>query len=368
MKKQIIALILAGITTAYSQLTNAVLAVQSNELKIAKESIDKYMAKEKSLTDPKGWYYKGLIYEFTAKNDSARPVEAKATLNIAIEAYRKTIELDKPKGEWVSQAGPRLDLVYNTAFNKAIENYRANKITDALEAISFAQSIKPTDSLAYSVGAAIAYEGKDFEYARKAYSKMIELKYNSKTIYKNLYLVVKQQLKNNEEALKVITDARKLYPNDMEFQSQEIDLYITLGKQQEAVEKLTEAIKSDPVNAKLYYYNLGILYKQSNDNVKSKESLLQSLAIDSLYEGSNYMVGLIYLEEGDVINRKVNNMTLKDYNVSGKKEEAKRDMLYKKAIPYFEKSYKVEKNDKVKDQLTTLYTKFKMTEKLKSLQ
>ena len=234
--------------------------------------------------------------------------------------------------------------------------------------MTICQSIKPADTLAYVVGASMAIQAKEFDAAKASYYKLISLNNKTKAVYKNLYYVVKEEQKNDAEAMKIIADARAVHPNDKDFLTQEINLYIAAGKSTEAIGRLNDAIKADPANAKVYLYNLGIIFKQTNDNVKAKEYFTQSLATDSLYEGTNYMMGFIYMDEGDVLNKKINNMNLKDYNATGKKEEAKRDALYKKAIPYLEKSYRENKDPKLKDQLTTLYKKFKMTEKEKNIQ
>ena len=380
MKKYflVITLILIGFTASYSQLTNAILAIQDGQIKIAKESIDKYMLKEKSPLEAKAWFYKGNIYESIAftKDEEIKALEPKNALKITVEAYQKVIALDKPKGEWVTQATPRLENVWGVIFNTSIESYKIYtadttnkaKLKESLELMTLCQTIKPLDTLAYNVAATIAIQGNDFKYAKNAYLKLIEIKYITKSVYKNLFYIEKEKFNNKDEALKILAEARKVYPDDKDFLAQEIDLYISLGKQQEAITKLSDAVKTDPSNAKVYYYNLGIIYKQLNDNVKSKESLQKSLAADSLYEGANYMMGFLFMDEGDVVNKKLNNMKLNEYNVSGKKEEAKRDALYKKSIPYLEKSYKVSKDEKLKGQLVSLYTKFKMTEKLKSIQ
>jgi tetratricopeptide (TPR) repeat protein len=369
MKKRIlVSIALITVYQSFAQLTNAILGFQNGEIKIAKESIDKYMLKEKSLQEAKAWYTKGNIYEsiFYSTDESIKSLDPNA-LKVAVEAYQKAIALDKPGGEFATNSKPRIDNIWGATFNSSIEKYKAADYKKSLELMSICQSIKPADTLAYNVGASIAIEGKDFNYAKSAYRSLISMNYKPRKVYQNLYYVVKEELKNTDEAFLILAEARKEFPNDKEFQNQEIDLYISTGKQQEAINKLNEAIKADAPNAKVYYYNLGIIYKQMNDNAKSKEALKQSLALDSLYEGSNFMMGYLFMDEGDILNKKINNMTGKEYAMTGKNEENKRDAIYKRAIPFLEKSYKVNKDAKLKSQLVSLYTKFKMDAKLKQL-
>lgn len=371
MKKLVVVSIslVFAIQFSFAQLTNAVIAFESMEMQVAKESIDKYMLKEKGMIDPKGWLYKGKIYQFISGSDKPE-IKSLITgdpLKSIIEAYQKVVELDKSKSqEWAKQAKEQLEAVYATTFNEGIAKYKADDFKGSLEYMSICQTLKPTDTLAYTVGASIGIQIKDYAAAKKAYFDLIEKGFKSYSYYKNLLFIASEE-KNNEETMKVIQMGREQFPNDATFMAQEVNMFITLGKSKEAIEKLVNAAQKDSANAKVYFYNLGILYKQTNDNVKAKEFFAKSLAKDPAYEGANYMTGFMLMEEGDVVNKKLNNMNLKEYNASGKKEEAKRDDLYKKAIPFLEKAYAVNKDASVKDQLISIYKKFKMEDRIQKL-
>ncbi|MFN0050029.1 MAG: tetratricopeptide repeat protein [Cytophagales bacterium] len=372
MKKFVIASIsvLIGAQMSFAQLTDAVIAFESLEMKQAKTSIDKYMLKEKALVDPKGWLYKGKIYQFISGSDKPeiKSLLTEDATKTIIEAYQKAIENDKTKQqEYSKQAKEQLETVYATAFNEGIKKYQENNFKGALDNMVLCQQLKPTDTLAYTVGASIAIQTKDFAIAKKAYYDLISKGFRNYTYYKNLLYITSEEEKNSEEALKVIQMGREQFPNDATFMAQEVNIYIASGKTKEAVEKLENASTKDPANSKIYFYNLGILYKQTNDNVKAKEYFAKSLAVDAEYEGANYMTGFMLMEEGDVVNKKLNNMTLKEYNATGKKDEIKRDDLYKKALPYLEKAYFQNKDESVKAQLISIYKKFKMEDKIQKL-
>jgi len=371
MKKLIIALltIVCAMQLSFAQLTNAILAFENQEMKVAKESIDKYMSKEKSLLDPKGWLYKGKIYQFISGSDKPEikglaPEPTKAI----IEAYQKTVETDKTKlQEYAKQAKEMLEVVWGLVFNDGIKKYQENDFKGALDDMLTCQNLKPTDTLAYTVGASIAIQAKDFAAAKKSYYTLIANGNRNYTFYKNLLYITSEEEKNTEEAFKVVQMGRAEFPNDAMFMAQEVNMYIASGKTKEAVEKLEQAAVKDPANAKVYYYNLGILFKQTNDNARAKDYFAKSLALDGEYEGANFMTGFMLMEEGDIFNKKLNNMTLKEYSATGKKDETKRDDLYKKAIPYLEKAYGQNKDSKVKDQLISIYKKFKMEDKIQKL-
>lgn len=366
--------LLASFTIATAQ-TNAILALENQEYKVAKESIDKYFTKNAATiaTNPKeakAWFYKGKIYNIVATSDKPeiKALGDEKSLAVAVEAFRKAVELDNSKSaEWKKQSQDQLEAIWGVTFNEGIKKYQENDLKASLTNMDLCISIKPADTLAYTVGASIAISAKDFAWAKKAYYSLIEKGFKNYNYYKNLLYIVSEEEKNTDETMKVIQMGREAFPMDAMFMAQEVNLYITSGKTQEAIAKLEAAAKNDAANAKVYYYNLGIIYKQTNDNVKAREFFAKSLAEDANYEGANYMTGFMFMEEGDVLNKKINNMTLKEYNLNGKKEEAKRDEFYKKAIPYLEKSYAVSKDEKVKDQLISIYKKFKMEDKIKSL-
>ncbi len=368
MKKTISVLLVAcAVATSYAQLTNAILFMQDGQIRQAKENIDKYMAKEKSATDAKGWFYKGNIYEAIAfsKDTSVTKLESKSNaIKIIAEAYNKSLSLDKPNGEFAKQIPSRLEGVRATTFNNGIEKYNEQDYPAALNFMTLASMVNPNDTSSVITGANIAIQAKDYVYAKDALTKFIGMGNKAKKNYSQLYYILKEELKDKENTAKVLAEARALYPTDSYFMAEEINQALDAGKKDEAITKLNDAIKNDSKNAAMYLYNLGILYKQSNDGVKAKENFQKSLEIDPTNEGSNYMMGFICLDEGDNLNKKINAMTLKDYNTTGKSLEPKRDDLYKSAIPYLEKSYDVSKDAKLKTQINNLYTKMKINKKI----
>ena len=375
--KILVGFILLSTVTTYAQLTSAAIAIDdNNEVKIAKELIDKYMSKEKSANDPKGWYYKGYIYEriATSNDEAIRKLDADP-LTKSVEGYSKSISLDKPNGEWAKKSKEKSTNLWPVVYNKGIEYYQASQFSDALRMMELSQNLKPSDTTSYVNAALIALQAKDYAFAKKTYYKLLELNKNP-NYYRNLMYAIQELPKKtkqdtldaDEEMLKVVQMARKEFPKDPNLMAQEVNLYISAKRQNEAIAKLTEAIETDPSNAKLYYFNLGILHKQLNEDAKAKDYFQKSLKIDSLAEESNYMMGLMLMEEGDAINKKLNKMTYQQsISPAGKKEEDRREALYRKAIPYFEKSYRVNKDPKLKIQLEELYKRFKMNDKLSKL-
>lgn len=368
MKKLIYIIFVGGLNFANAQLTNAILAIQEGDVKVAKESIDKYMAKPKSDLDPKGWYYKGNIYEaiaFTKDSLVVAKLENKLTaIKTTIDAYQKAISLDKPTGEWAKQAKERTEGVWGNTLNDGIGKYNLKDYQAAIDFLSLASFAKPSDTLSVLNVGLIAIEAKQFGIAKDAFLKLISMGYKTKRNYNQAYYIAKEELKDAESTSKILTEARQVFPSDAYYMTEEINALIKIDKKEDAITKLNDALTTDPLNAAMYYYNLGLLYNQTGDKPKAKESFNFSLAKDSLYADSNYMLGFLLLEEGDVINKKINQMKIPEYNAKGKSEENKRDNIYKSAIPFLEKSYAVNKDLALKSQLNNLYMKHKINKKI----
>lgn len=374
LKTVIVLLLIAASWWAQAQ-TNAILALENQDYKIAKDAIDKYFTKNAATiaTNPKeakAWYYKGRIYHIlaTSEDTKLRSLVDADGLKTAAEAYAKASELDATKNkEWKTKSDEQLNILHAVFFNEGIAKYQQEDFTGAVDNMKMCQKLKPEDTLAYTVGASLGIQAKDFAFAKDSYNKLISMGYKNISYYKNLLYIALEEEKNNDEAMNVIQAARKEFPENATFMAQEVNLYINTGRKQEAISKLEEAVNTDAANAKLYLYNLGILYKQTNDNVKAKDYFKKSLDLDPNYGDSNYMFGFMLMEEGDAVNKKINMMPYKEWQAKGKQEEAKRDNLYKSAIPYLEKAYAESKEPELKNQLITLYKKFNMNDKIKAL-
>ena len=174
------------------------------------------------------------------------------------------------------------------------------------------------------------------------------------TVYQCLVDAYNKQ-KNTKDAAAAITEGRAAFPADITLRNYELNYYITSGKQDELIKKLEDASAAEPNNSDLLF-NIATTYlgmanpadgkKPANAaelTAKSEDAFQRALKLSPENGGYNYNYGALYFNEGKDVNDLMNAITgssaadLKKYD----ELKAKRDGLFIKSAPYFEKAYSV---------------------------
>jgi hypothetical protein len=169
------------------------------------------------------------------------------------------------------------------------------------------------------------------------------------------------------QALSTLKKGRAAFPDDAALLTQETNLFLASGRQQDALANLKLSIQKDPGNA-VYYFIIGNIYDNManpKDNqgrdlekpanfmelFKNAESNYQK-AIDlnpankEYFYNAHYNLGAMYNNYGGTIaNRKIEKIT--DLAKYQKENEAKAQEYYKLAIPHLEAALNVKPDDKV---------------------
>ena len=111
-----------------------------------------------------------------------------------------------------------------------------------------------------------------------------------------------------------------------------------------ALANLEEALVSDPENA-LYLYNAGFIYHQKKkDAAKGREYYVAAMEADANYLDAVYMLGLMHIDESNVVVEKMNALprnAKKEYD----KLNGEKDAELAKALVFFEKAYAINAKD-----------------------
>ncbi|KAA6434241.1 tetratricopeptide repeat protein [Rufibacter glacialis] len=344
-----------------SAITNAIMYQQKGTLDKAKEEIDKAVAHEKTSSNPKAWYYKGVIYQDLSQHPIygklMDPAEASKQ---AYEAFAKVPALETKKKEFTDEAKKRQEMLVNNmyafALNSGVENYNNKKFAEAQKAYMQAITYKPEDTTAYIYAAYAAAGAEDYASAKKLYNQLVDKNLASPAVFGQLLYIANNVEKNDKEALAILEKARAKYPNDRNFMLQELDLYLKSGREKESMDKLDAAIKADPTNANLYTVRGNIL-ERVNKADEALASYKKAAELDPNNFDAQYNLGVFYFNKGANLNNKANKMSLAEYQKSGKAIQAEAKKYFTQAMPYFENALKAQPKDRTTIQsLLKVYT------------
>jgi tetratricopeptide (TPR) repeat protein len=152
-----------------------------------------------------------------------------------------------------------------------------------------------------------------------------------------------------------------LYPSHKGLKDQELNIFLTSGKMDEAIDKLKASIEREPNNAQ-YVLNLGIMYDNAGRKEEALEQYKKVLTIEPNNFDANYNIGVFYFNQGAEATKRLNKMDLKQYQKDGKKAEAEVQAKFQQALPYFEKAHQINPKDvSLMDNLVKVYSQLKKT-------
>jgi tetratricopeptide (TPR) repeat protein len=342
-------------------VTNAFFDQKNGDLAKAKSEIDRASLHEKTKDNAKTWFFKGSIYSDIAVTDKKEyQTLSPDPLREAYEAYKKTIALDKKGGEYAKSAEKNIEQLWGISFNDGVKKYQEKEYDKALRAYDLSNEIKSGDTLTLLYIAYAAEASQKYERIKTTYQELF--KYNRRTpdMYRTLSSF-EQKDNKMDAALSIIQEGRKYFPTDKALAIDELALLSQTGALDQSVTKIEDAIKLDPKNGSLYVTLASIYDKQSQDTKKTPEqraglrqkamaNYVKTLEIDSTNSDASFNIGVSHFNEGVTISKKVNEMSLNDYNKFGKKLEAQAKEHYAKALPYFKRCFKLVPTDKLVQQ------------------
>lgn len=336
----------------------------------AKKYIDMAASNPETQNSPKTLFYKGQIYMMIPalsmlKKDDAelKAMATKAMAEEGVNSLKKAYKLDE-KEEYRDQIKMFAMMGRSKAVNGGVAKFNSGALDSAQmmfeTAIAMFDIIGKTDSLAYyNAGLAADRQGKK-EDALKYYTKCAEIGYNTPSTYV-LSSSLLRELGRNEEALKLVTDARTKFPKDNSLLLEQVNVNLSMGDNVAAEKSLSEAIAADPTNKQLYFA-VGTIYEKANKPEKAVQSFQKALELDSMYEDAAYSLGAHYVNEGAKIKQSADSLPFGDPNYD--KILKKADDIYKKAIPHLEHAARINpKNPEVMRALFQLHRRLGNTDK-----
>jgi tetratricopeptide (TPR) repeat protein len=381
MKKILLTFLLLTLSAyfSFSQKSNLVKADnyrKYEEYDKAKEAIDEATANEQTKGMEKTWYYRGLIYHALYNNPTFGYL-CDHCLETAYEAFTKANAIN-PKNEWSSEiASVRFPLLGRDFFDRGVKQFNNAQFAEALNSFEKVQKILPSDTSSILNSAYSAEKAKDFDKAKDYYNRLITMHFKDPAIFMSLSNIYKQQ-KDTVHALLTIQEGKKVFPDSMNIILTEINLLLALGRSNEAIAAIDNAIKREPKNASLYMA-LGSSYdnvanpRDANGNeltrpvnyselmTKAEQAYQKGLQVNPNSYELNYNLGAIYFNQAAELANTANNLkSVAEYDKAKLRYIAK----FQDAQPYLERALELSPNDKsTLISLRQLYLQTNQTEK-----
>ncbi|GMR25184.1 MAG: hypothetical protein BMS9Abin39_0465 [Ignavibacteria bacterium] len=333
-------LVFSGFQCSSSELTSARLYIQQKNYTKAIDVLHKDV--QKNPKSDEGWYLMGFTYGEMGKMDSLL-IGYDNSLAVS-NKFEKEIN-DSKTFYWVNK--------FNTGVNLF---QRGNKTSDAdsskifydksIDAFKTAAMLEPDSTDTYKNMAFVYMSSGRNKEAIKPFKQLVQLKneldgyrylgdiYYSLGIEKSSDYIssgdVEDSIKAQEyytEAVNVLEEGVKIYPDDGDILKTLSASYIQIGKQDVALSSFKSLVDREPDN-KIFRFNYGVLLLESNDYTGAEKQFLKALELDPNYESANYNLGITYVKWGTAL--KITEEETENYT----DEDIEK---YELAVPYLEK-------------------------------
>ncbi|MEM6723969.1 MAG: tetratricopeptide repeat protein [Bacteroidota bacterium] len=314
-------------------------------------------------TDPKTWLLYGQIFE--ALHETS-PEKEEELLTQAVFGYNQACALSETTNEHCIAAN-----LQRTAFGEALlhQGNTMFDLSDFKRAIYWfkkAQLVLPDNTDALLFAGLAAQELGDYVQVNQHFGRLAEIGYRDLMIYETLIFYAKTIQKDNEKTFEWIQKTKQHFPNDLLIQRQEINLLISLGKTEEAQQKLIQLAEANPKDEVLHF-DLAYTYEQLGDIQAAAERYKQAIELAPNYFDPVYNLGALYVNHAAELYQAAKELKMNDYKekATAKKEEAKNALRL--ALPYLEKAAELRSEEAVIWQtLSMIYSRLKMEEKAQS--
>lgn len=367
----IIPFVVAAQKPVKPSLPKAEKALREGKFDEAKAIIDATVASEKFADNAKAWYLKGLIYAGidTTSNESYKSLiadpfpEAKA-------AFDKAYSLDKDKGSFINGPNgfPLLTEQVNAYFaqkyfDKGLKAYQDDKdYAEALKQVDRTLYFVPKDtSILLNAGLFFAPSADEYQKSIDYLQRYLDEGGTSSDAYVMIFSAYRDQLKDNDKALATVIKAMKAFPSNKDFPKYELDMYIRMGKLQEAKSAMERQAANDPNDSETRYF-LGVINQQLGNNEDARKWYDESVKLDPKYFEPRLAIAELVFMDAKKIKAEMNQLGI---TPEDKKKRFELDKVLvanlQKALPYWEACEKISPDDeKVLDNLYSIYSDLDM--------
>jgi len=331
-----------------TEMTSAKLYIQQKNLPKAKESLLKEV--KKNPKSDEGYYLLGYIYG------------EEGNFNEMLDAFEKSLAISKKFEKQISESKK-----YHWAqnFNKGVGFFNKGTKADnqdsakvffkkAVEAFKNAVAIEP-DSVVNYKDLAFTYLSMgepdnaieplktllEKDKSADIYVKLGEIHFNKGVNFINSFFETNnaedsvKAMAEYEEAIKVLEEGRKEFPEDTDILLLLSNAYIKANKIDVAKDAFKAGVEQDPEN-KYYRYNYGVLLLGANDFEGAIEQFTKAIELDPEYENAIYNLAVTYVKWGSTMNEET---------IAKGEDNDEYKEKFKAALPYLENYLELNPDD-----------------------
>lgn len=354
---------------------------QGNSGKLLEGSklIDGAVESPEYAADFDAWYLRGQLYTEMANRDllmkSLDPNHKVAVPDASLTAYRSFAKANElaVKGYEKKDALKGLNETVQGLLNYGYDQYQKGDQAKAFNAFEAALMVhealvagkeqspfskeEDLNNQVFIVGVTALGSGQK-EKAEKYLNELLTKNVHKPEVYDALYKLNIEK-ENLPAAEKYLQEGRKRFPEDINLLFSEINHALKLGKLDDLVNRLKEAIAKEPSNLSLYT-TLGNVYdnlfQQEKDAAKkqqyfddAKHYYGKALEMNPDFFDAVYSIGALYYNKAAEQTQLLQELA-EDYTSAGiKKYQAKQkevNEIFKEALPYFQRADSLNPKDK----------------------
>lgn len=317
------------------------------ELKDAKEYIDKSFVHGDTKDDPKTLKYYGFVYmeipqmaQLTG-DEELSAVDPETAITDGIAALKRSKELDTKK-KYVDDIDDYCDIYRGQLSQVGEAMWKEEKWEECamafIGAAMYGDIMGFVDSSLYFYGALAASYDENWELAAEGFEKTVEIGYEPAESTVRLSQAY-QKLERFDEAEAMLKKQSERYPGKIEIITELINFYIDMDRKEDAVTFLKEAIALDEGNT-VYIMKLGEVYEDLGDYENAQASYEKVLATDPNNTNALDAMGTLFFNMGADVYNEANDLEYNDPKRDGLVADSQ--VLFEKSVPYFEKAVATE--------------------------
>ena len=331
------------------EVVSAYNANKDGDYRAASTYIEQAILIDKSNTKDKTWRYRGEIY-LNISRDSTLTMEYPNALRISMESYLKATELDL-KGRYKDESKLGLAQVQLGANGKGISYYNTTSFDLAASSFDLAAEVARTFDIVDTMAvynSALCYEKADMtDMAIERYRDCADIQYQVPNVFLFISTLYRNS-DNDEEALRVLQEARVAYPREQSLIIEELNIYLTNQDFERAKANLELAAEQDPTN-EILWFSLGSVFDNLGNYDEAIIAYQKAIVVKSDYFDANYNLGALYFNKAVLGINEANEMwkprMTRTEAANQKKLEEDSKSMFVTARPYLESAFQVDPTD-----------------------